>query len=342
MTAERARQVSQPEKFGTSMPLFNEGRLSTLQQMIADGLPMRMAQKWSGILAVDNTYNPVGPLDPWDFPPYYDNPAASDALLAVFRADAEKAVDLGIRWRMLGNPADAEAVARIITPWANIGTISTAGDSRLNWSNKFPLFIQAAQLISDSAAYTPSLKTAMENIVSRGLSYSSAFVQTENRAMWGCMYNVAAAAFLNDRPTMTKAIARWREVFDSDVKDNIPFREILRGDNGLYYSNFLLNAMVQTAEIARFNGEWLYDFRTSDGSTFKGLWERVARWTAVPAEYPYWAGSSTVRIQAHVDPLHALWPNADSQKLIDTYTTTQDYFGYRHGILAYRDRPLYG
>lgn len=342
MTAERARQVSQPDKFGVSMPLFNQGRLSTLMQMIADGLPTRMSQKWSGILAVDNTYNPVGPIDPWYFPSYYDDPTTSENLELLLRADAEKAVDLGVRWQVLRNPVDAQAVARIITPWANIATMSDQGDSRLSWSNKFPLFIQAAQLISDSSAYTTSLKNAMENSVSRGLAYSSAYVQTENRAMWGCMYNVAAAGFLGDRTVMLKAIDRWREIVETDVQGNIPVREVLREGNGLYYSNFLLNAMTQTAEIARFNGEWIYDYKTKDGSTFKGLWEKVAGWTAHPETYTYWPGSTTVRIQAHVDPLHALWPNVDSQYLIDTYTTTQDFYGYRQGILAYRGRPLWG
>lgn len=341
MTAERVRQVSQPAKFGTSMPLFNTGRVETLRQMITAGLTGRMAQKWDDILTVDNTYEPIGPLDPWEFPSYYDNPAASEALRDFVRADADRAVDLGVRWRVLGDPADADAVARILTPWASV-TIGSGGDTRLTMAYRFPQFIQAAQLISDSASYTPSIKDAMEGLATRGLEASPAYTQTANRASWGVMYNMTAAAFIKDRPTMLRAIARWRELFDSDIAANVPVHEITRESNGLYYCNFLLNAMTQAAEIARFNGEWLYDYRSPDGSSFRALWEKVARWTAHPQEYPYWPGSTTPRIQAHVDPLHALWPTGDSQLLIDTYTTTQDFIGYRQGILAYRDRPLWG
>ncbi len=343
MTPERVRTVSQPDKFGVSMPLFNTERLATLADMITNGeLDARMTQKWNDILAIDNTYVPKGPIDPFNIPPYYDDPVANNALTVIIRDDGITAVDLGIRYRMLGNEDDAAAVARIIEPWTTIQTFVNLSESRLTWSYKWTLFMQAAQLIEGSAAYTPTLKTTMETFTLAHMDMSTAYVQTENRAMWGCVLEVSAGAFLNDRAMFDKGIARWRELFESDVQGNIPVREILRGEQGLHYCNFMLNALAQTAEIARFNGEWLYDYVTADGSTFKGVWENVARWTATPSLYPYWAGSSTIRIQAHVDILHALWPTVDSQYLIDTYTTTQDTFGFRQGILAYRNRPLWG
>jgi hypothetical protein len=329
-------------KFATAMPLFNTERVAYLQRLdFESSFTGRMLSKWNAILAVDNTYEPQGPIDPWDFPPYYDDPEASIELTAIIRADAEKAVDLGLRWRVRGDPADAEAVVRILTPWTGI-TIVQDGDSRLTWSNKWPMFIQAAQLVSDSEAYTPEFEAAMKSQTLYGLDYTTAWVQTENRAAWGLVLNIASAGYLNDRDLFDRSIERWRELFDNDIDANIPTGETARGANGLYYCNFWLNAMTQAAELARFYGEWLYDYESPDGSTLMGVWETVAHWTAVPEDYSYWPGSSTVRIQAHVDPLHALWPNSDSQALIDTYTTTQDYFGFRQGMLAYRDRPLYG
>lgn len=339
---ETVRTQSMRYKFANSLPLFNQGRVSTLKAMIDSGtLSDKMQSKWNAILLVSNEYNPVGPINPWDFPPYYDNPAASEALTALIRSDAERAVDLGVRYRVLGDELDAEAVVRILSVWTGI-TIANDGDSRLTWSNKWPMFIQAAQLVSDSAAYTPAFKTAMEDQTRYGLSYSSAFNQTENRAAWGLVLNIASAGYLNDRELFDRTIERWRELFDHDIVDNIPLGETLRGSNGLYYCNFWLNAMTQAAELARFYGEWLYDYRSPNGSTFKGVWEKLAGWTANPETFTYWPGSSTVRIQAHVDPLHALWPNADSLALITKYTTTQDYYGFRQGLLAYRNRPLYG
>lgn len=340
---ERSRTIAQPNKFATSMLLFNKERLDTLKSILENGqADPRMQQKWDDILAIDNGYQPRGPIDPFNIPPYYDDPVANNKLTVIIRDDGINAVDLGIRYRMLGNEEDAKAVARIIEPWTTIQTFVNNSESRLTWSYKWTLFMQAAQLIEESPAYTPELKSAMVETTRDTMFLSTAYIQTENRAMWGCLFEVGAAAFLNERDRFDRAINRWREIFETDIVGNVPVREILREDQGLHYCNFLLNAMAQVADIARFNGEWLYDFVTSDGSTFKGAWENVAGWTAHPETYPYWPGSGTIRIQAHVDILHALWPNENSQLLIDTYTTTQDTFGYRQGILAYRYRPLWG
>lgn len=342
VSAENARTLTMPWKFANNIPMYNYGRVQTLKDMVAAGLTGRLLQKWNGILAVDNTYQPVGPLDPWTVPGIYDDPVGNAAAMAIVRGDCERAVDLGVRWKVLGDPADAAAVRRILTPWTTIQNISTDGDSRLTWSYSWPMFIEAAYLIMDSPSWDASFATAMKNMTRFGLDYSSMDVQTENRAVWGCFLNIVSGAFLNDRAVFDRSIERWKELFEANVKNNIPVSEIDRDENSLYYCNFLLNAMTQFAEIARFNGEWLYDHVTNDGSTMYGLWLNVSRWTAQPETFTYWPNSQTIRIQAHVDPLHALWPNDDSQFLIDTYTTTQDYFGFRQGMLAYRNRPLYG
>lgn len=339
---ERLRTMSQPEKFGNVLPLFDQPRLDSLMDLIAtNGTDSRMRQKLNGIMATDNTYIPLGPIDPFSLPEYYENPEANTALTSLMGSDGNTAVDLGIRWRMYGDPADAAAVARILLPWTTIQTLVNNGASRLVWSDKWTLFIQAAQLIDGSPAYTTSLRNAFRSMVQKGLVLSTAPVQTANRASWGVSHDIAAGAFLKDRALFDYGIKRWRELFEHDVKNNIPIEEITRESNGLHYCNFLLDAMTQAAEIARFNGEWLYDIQGSDGSTFKGLWDTVSGWTARPESYPYWANSSTVRIRFHVDPLHILWPNEDSAFLIGKYTTTQDNVGYRQGMLAYRYRPLY-
>ncbi|MEQ6899475.1 hypothetical protein, partial [Microbacterium sp. KR10-403] len=161
LTAEQARTVTQPTKFGTRDIVFTGGRVSTLQSMISAGLPASMADKWAGILTVDNTYTPQGPLDPWYFPGHYVDDAANDEVVAFVRADVEKAVDLAIRWKVAGDPDDAAAVVRILTPWTTIQTITDDGESRLNWSNKWPMFLQAAMLVRDSDAYTEEFDTAM-------------------------------------------------------------------------------------------------------------------------------------------------------------------------------------
>lgn len=339
---DRIRTMGQPSKFG-SVSYFNDERLEILGGRLASNtLDSRQKSRWTQILAHDNTSTPLGPLDPFNVPLAYENPTGHEMAKSIITTDGLNAVDFGLRWRVLANSADAEAAVRILRAWSNIGTLVNANDSRLVWSYCWPLFIQAANLVSNSSHYTAQVKSEFEAQTRRGLELSSAHVQTENRAMWGCMMEVSAGSFLRDRKIFDRAIYRYRELFSIDVVDNIPVGEIDRGSNGLYYCNFLLNAMTQTAEIARFNGEWLYDVRAPDGSTMKGLWETVSGWTANPSTYQYWPGSSTVRIQGHTDILHALWPNANSTNLINNYSYTQDFYGHRNTLLAHRNLPLYG
>lgn len=351
-TAAQAREASQPAKFAG--PLFlTPGRVRTFREMLASGLPPRMASRWGAILGRDNTILPSGPLDPWHFPAHYTDPEGAAEAIAVVRADAEPAVDLAIRWSILRDPADAEAVVRLLTPWTTIQNIDTSNNEILNWTNKFTIFIQAALLIRDAPAYTPAFRDAMRAIVRRGAdALPGAFALDGNRGGWGVLCEMLTAAYLEDRDRLDRACYRWRTIMDDSLVDSVPIHEVYRegasqgdGSTGLHYCNFFMDAMVQAAEVARFNGEWLYDYATPDGSTLRGVWEKVSYWTANPAEYPYNTSgvpSSTNRIRGYHDILHALWPNESSQALIDSYNATQDYYGMRAAMIAYRGRALYG
>lgn len=352
LTAEQARTVSQPDKFGGPI-IFTPGRTATLRQLIQAGLPPRMLSRWQAVLQRDNNIQPSGPLDPWYFPSHYNDPEGSEAAIAVVRRDSEPAADLAIRWRVLRDPADAEAVVRLLTPWTTIQVFETSNNEVLNWANKFPLFIQAALLVQDSPAYTPAFHTAMQAVVRRGTDLlRGAFALDGNRGGWGVMCEMMAAVLLDDRPRFDRACYRWRTVMDDSLVDSVPVHEVYRqaetqgdGSTGLHYCNFFMDAMVQAAEIARFNGEWLYDYTTPDGSNLHDLWEMVSYWTANPAEYPYNTSgtpSITNRIRGYHDVLHALWPNDSSATLIESYDVSQDYYGFRGSLLAYRGRPLYG
>lgn len=349
---EDIRTRSLPQKLGGEI-FLTAGRTATLQEMIAAGLPTRMAEKWNAILTVSNTAPGVGPLDPFETPAFYEDEDGANDAIAIIRADLERAVDLAIRWKVLGDPADAFAVAALLGPWTLIKTFNVTNNERLNWANKWTMGIQAAMLIRDSPAYTRPFELAMRDVSVATLAlYQPVFTMSDNRNMWGTAYQMAVAALTADRALLNSAIKGWRYSLDTSLVDDVLVHEVYRqgstqgnGSSGLHYANYYMAAAVTAAEIARFSGEWLYDYVTPDGSTLQGCWDLVAYWSANPALFPYNTSgvpSTTTRIYQHVDPLHALWPNVSSQFLIDTYTTTQDYHGFRGGILAYRDRPLVG
>lgn len=347
----RVSELSSRATFGARM-FLTDGRVDTLQGMLEAGLTGRMASKWAGILARDNRMAAPPVLDPWLFPPHYEDEYGSDEAIDTVRAAAEPAVDLAIRWRVLGDPEDAAAVVRILTPWTELVTINTSNNEILNWANKFPMFIQAADLIKGSAANTVAFETKMKSIVRRMADLLPGYYKLDdNRGAWGVFGELASAAYLGERGRFDRAIWRWRQILNESLVNNVPVHEVYRegssqgnGSTGLHYSNFLLDALVQGAEVARFNGEWLYDHVTPDGSTLKGLWENVTYWTAHPAQFPYNTSgtpSTTNRIRSYTDILHELWPNDSSTLLKATYDTTQDYYGFRRGVLAYQGRPLF-
>lgn len=293
------RTRSMPEKFGGEM-IFNPARIATLKEMLVphfdannmlkDTFPFaRLRWEWNNrVMSHSNAYVPMGPLDPFYVPgSYTDGEGAQDAA-ATINNDMSAAVELALRWRILGDPQDGFAVIRILKAWGTLKEFSTLNDSRLVWCNRWPIFIEAASMVRDHPAYDWQVHASLQDVTRRAL-FMSTTDKTNNWATWGVCFEMAAAAFLNDRKLFDRAIYRWRTVFDAAVVNNIPVTEIYRqganqgdGRTGLWYSNYFVLALTCAAEYARSNGEWLYDYSNKD-SSFKGLYENVRHWTRYPA-----------------------------------------------------------
>lgn len=359
-----ARVLRQPEKLRVGSVFLTAGRLATLRTRLGafDSAGMvstddpRINYEWNvRIMGRPLTYMPVGPISPWHIDEHYGSDGSSNAeQLNIVNADFEAAVDFAYRYRVTGNLQAGAASVRILSAWARISSFDTNAGSVLNWNDKWPLMIQAALLVKKHPAYTPAIHAALQDVTRRGLDINTATTHNNNWAAWGCCYLFAAGIFLNDPALFERGLMRWRTLIDSTVVNNIPIEEVYRqgagqgnGSYGLWYSNFFLDGLTVAAEWARFGGAWLYDYVGADGSTFKQLALNVRYWTRNPTLFPYNTSgnpSETVRIMAHDDILHALWPDADSQWLLDTFTTgsVRDNFGIRQAVLTYRDRPLYG
>lgn len=358
-----ARTVNNPSKIG-EVPFFNPGRLLTLQPVLGSRYPTgnsistadrRVNNEWNQrVLGTPSYYEP-SPFNPFSIPSAYDDPEASDALLDIVNADFSAAVDLALKWQMLGDELALESVIAILTGWAGTTSIDTAAaGSALNFLDKWPMMIQAAMMVRDSDLYTPTLHNALSNVTSLGFAVSYMDTRTNNTASWSVCFEIAAAVFLNDHARFRRCVQRWREIFDAAVVTNVPIHEVHRegsgtgnGRSGLWYSNFLLSAMIVAAEWARFGGEWLYDYNNAEGSSIEGLTLQVREWTRNPGSFPYNTSgtpSTTVRIMAHDEITHALWPNEDSQWLLDNFPnpSSRDNYGMRQFVLAYRYRPLWG
>jgi hypothetical protein len=364
LTPEHARTLPMPEKLTLGQAIFTPDRVSTLRTLLgtfdADGKvdtpDNRVDYEWNQrVMARPLSYVPLGALDPWHIDEHYGADGSSNAeQLEIVNTDFEAAVDLALRYQVTGNLAAGAAVVRILSAWARLSGFDTNAGSVLNWNNKWPLMIQAALMVKDHPEYIEPVRAALQDTTRRGLAINTAITHDNNWGAWGCTYLFAAAIFLEDRRLFDRALQRWRTLFDIAVVGNVPVFEIYRqgsgsgdGSYGLWYSNFFMSGMTIAAEWARFGGAWLYDYKGQNGSTFKALYENVRNWTRYPAAYPYNTSgtpSATVRIMAHDDILHALWPHPESAWLLANFPTgsIRDNFGMRQAVLAYRYRPLYG
>jgi hypothetical protein len=326
-----------------------------------------------------------GPPNPWSVPAGYVDPEEAVSIMTLVNDDITRMVDLAFRWCILGDANAAKGAAAFLNAYSNLTFLSAYPDrvdgSRLQWSSRWPCFIQAAMMISDSEHYTEALHGRLQTVTQNGLILSTgtpAQMAYFNWSGFGLVHDFAVATFLNDRALFNAAITRWCSAVDQQLKpltgvrgtkagvliQNVPYKEVFRQQNqqgdgsyGLYYSMFALNGLTVAAEWARIGGEYLYDYVCPTGQSFYGFWQTVASWMADPGDYPF-NTSGTVpteisRLQGFVDILHSIWPevldgldpstNAATPFLPDvmrTKTTTQDYYGFRGGILGYRDRRL--
>jgi hypothetical protein len=350
-----------PFKMGET-PFFNTGRLATLPPILgdfdADGLvdsgDPRVDFDWNNrVMGTPLNYHINGPVDPWYVPSYYEDSDAVDQV-ALIDEDTNAAVDLAVRYLVTGNLDALNSAIEIISAWSYIEVFTDDDDSALVWASRFPKILQAAMMLKHTPNYTTALHVALSDVATRGLEISPSY-RVNNWGNWGVCLEIACATFLEDRAMLINAIARWRQLFDYAIRDDVPIYEVNRQENiqngdgrtGLWYSNYLLEAMTVGAEWARFAGEWLYDYAGIDGSTFVGLYKNVRHWTRFPELFPYNTSgtpSVTIRTMAHDDILHALDPDAESQWLLDNFPngSSRDVYGMRQYVLTYRHRPLYG
>lgn len=363
--AERVRTMSHPTKL-PQMPFWTLGRKQSLLDMLgplnADGtsnisIP-RVKVEWDRVAKANTSHVIQGPISPFAIPSTYGEKEASAAAVAIVDGDTNACADLAMRWFFLGDQAAAARAVAILSAWSTITVWdnSSGATTPLVWATRMTRLIQAAFLLKNYSGYTTTVHNAFRGLITRSITggASPTMLYTNNVGVWGVAWDIAVAKFLNDRPMLLRALSMWRYYFDFNVVNNVPIHEVYReegkvgnGKTGLWYSNFLVDAFAVAAEWARFSGEWLYDHKSPDGSTFKNLALLVRSWTRNPESFPYNTSdrpSETIRSLPHDEILHALWPNADSTWILANFPngSDRDSSGVRGAVLIYRGRPLFG
>lgn len=366
MGPEGIRKQSMPNKFGVAIPFWNKPRFDSFLALLGPlnpdgtsnvGIP-RVQFEWNRVINTPSNYAMQGPINPFYIPSTYDEPEEQAEALAIVDNDFNACVDLALKWMVLGDTVAATTAVNILAAWSTITSwnYDSGSTTKLVWVDRVPKLIQAHYMLNAYTGYTTTHKSNFKALIQLSIDNNVNDVdQSNNIGAWGACFNIAAAGLLNNRKLMDDAIFNWASLFNRGVENNIPIDEVYRsggssgdGATGLWYSNFFVYALTMGAEWARYNGEWLYDHISSkDGSTFRGLVEQVRYWTRYPWEFPYNTSefpTRTIRTLPHDEITHALWPNEESQWLLDNFPNgdARDSIGARGSVLIYRNRPLYG
>lgn len=354
----QSRALSMPDKFTPTNPFLHPARADSIRTMGANGLfKLRPQQKWASILATPNSWTVQGNFNPWDIPENYgDDGDTGQERLGKLHDDTRMACRYAYRYRALGDNDDAARAVAIIQAYSTVTSFETNPGSTLSWFDAWPPLIQAALMVRESSHYTTAVHNAFRSTILTALSTLEpiAYTRRNNWAAWGLTMEFAAAIFLNQRGRFDNALFRWRELFrrtvvnnfrvdnggpaQGQLKNNVTPFEIYRmgagqgnGAYGLLYSAFHLDGMTIAAEWARLGGEWLFDHVNPDGSSFEGLWRRIAyekrfgapnlstdflnvQWyntsnMNAPGTDYYWSGYYTNRVGGGFYIAQAMWPD---------------------------------
>jgi len=104
---------------------------------------------------------------------------------------------------------------------------------------------------------------------------------------WRLVYLMGLAHTAGDGSTMEYAIARWKELLETQIGDGNLLTYELERTRSLDYSIFALDAIAQGAEIARHYGVDLYGYRNSRAQGLEQVFDAYVPYLLDPDSWPY-------------------------------------------------------
>lgn len=276
-------------------------------------------------------------------PGYYVDRVGHGAAKAAIRIDANNVYALGLCYRITNDNRYAEAAARIIKAWANnVTSINTADDTTLVLSYHFPAMIFGADLIRSSSAYKVVDKafldllqrlmihgSSIDRISRAGCGYIKQGLATNNWSDWGTVLTISIGAFTNDDALFNKAVEKWKSniAYQVDAAGNLPMegrRNTCTGDAGIGYTNFAMQALSITAEIAANNGVDLFHYTINGDNPYLRAWNRTALVVHYPPAFPFSKRNEADYVRFRYDIAwfeiaNSYFPNADAAWTLATF-----------------------
>lgn len=307
-------------------PVFNTSeRLETLRQNIqAKQEPTYTA--WLQMLETAEAElgrDPQTPAD-WFVPWYYVQPEEHKIRKNGLRDDANAAYAQALAYRMTSEERFAKAAIRLLNFCGNqIKSMSKEEDSTLSFSNLFPAFIFAAELLRDDELWAQKDKFAFEQFLREKALPMNCMSHKNNWGNWGLVLAVACAAYLQDKELLQECAERWKFFTDTQIAEDghLP-HEVNRneGRHGVWYSHFSLLPQTLAAEILCLNDIDLYDYESPTGKTLRDACVKLIPWIEKPESFHYWKGETKdlVRVDyySYFEILRGRWPDFPADNLL--------------------------
>ncbi|NOK71135.1 MAG: hypothetical protein GFH25_541284n11 [Chloroflexi bacterium AL-N10] len=189
------------------------------------------------------------------------NRADYDASIAVGR-DVRT---LGLAYVLSGEERYAERAAYLINVWAvnsdsRMNPRFTNGQSRIELSITMPGLFYGADLISESSSWSNNDQRAFRSWANDFVDSGKAWTGENNFEAWRLVFVASGAAYTNDRSDLNYVYDRFKAIMPEHIGSEGQMVKELGRTKSLMYSLYSLNAFTQIAEIARHNGENLYDY----------------------------------------------------------------------------------
>lgn len=176
----------------------------------------------------------------------------------------------GIAYALTGNVTYADKAVRLINAWTvnpstRMNTNFTNRQSKIDLATTLPGLFYGADLIWNYPGWNKSDKSAFKNWTAELVRNTTIWNSTNNFENWRLVLISSGSVIAEDNDSLQYAFNRWKEIIPDQMNGNGSFKYELARNDSLIYSTLTLNAMIQTAEIARHHNVDLYGFRLGDG-----------------------------------------------------------------------------
>jgi hypothetical protein len=143
-----------------------------------------------------------------------------------------------------------------------------------------------ADLIWNYPDWNISDKNAFKSWAAQMINSAKTWSYKNNLENWKLVFISSASVITEDTNSRQYAFDRWKSIIADQMNLDGSMKQELKRTNSLSYSIFAINAMIQTAEIARHYDVDLYNYKLSDGRGLEKALDFYAPYVANPSTWP--------------------------------------------------------